>query len=127
MTGSLAQRPLASPRITALAGIVALHVLIAYLLLTALVQRPVPEAAPPPIVVVPFAEDPTPPEPKPTMQNGATDQTTRTRIHETDLPLAPLVTPEAPTPSGTALSEETPGSSQPLPPIRVLGKHWLPN
>jgi TonB family protein len=126
MTDSIAQRTLASPRITALAGIVTLHMLIAYLLLTALVQRPVPEAAPPPIVVVPIAEDPKPPEPKPMIQNGATDRTTRTRIHETEWQLAPLVTPEAPTPDGTALSLETP-SPPPLPPIRVLGKHWLPS
>src|SRR5579862_4067637 len=125
MTGSIAHRSLAPPRMTALAGIVALHVLLAYLLLTALVQRP-PAEAPTDITVISidtYHPQPVPPLP---LQPGPT-----TRPRPTPIPVPdPLVPPpsshEDSAPDATVVP---PGPASPAPPepIRVLGKHWLPN
>jgi TonB family protein len=126
MTGSIAHRNLASPRITALAGIVALHALIAYVLLTALVQAPAPPEAPPRITIVNVPEEPTPPVPEPKLQNGVTSERHRPTPTLPPPVLTPPVTPDAPV-NGTAVPPEVP-VSPPLPaPIRVLGKHWLPS
>ena len=125
MTGSITHRNLAPPRMTALAGIVALHVLIAYLLLTALVQRPSAEA-PADITVTSIDTYHPPPVPTPPLQPGPT-----TRARPTPIPVPePLVPPtpshEDSAPDGTVVP---PGPASPSPPepIRVLGKHWLPN
>jgi TonB family protein len=126
MTGSIAHRTLASPRIPALAGIAALHVLIAYLLLTALVQRPL-AAPPPPPMMATVITDPAPPVPTPPpAQPGPT---TRERFTQTfsipELHFTPPVLPEAPVTSNFVPPGPT---SVPLPePIRVIGKHWLPS
>jgi periplasmic protein TonB len=126
MTSSIVHRNLASPRITALAGILALHVLIAYLLLTALVQRP-GEEGPPPITLAPIERVPAPPVPTPPIQPGATSKGPQPRPDFQDLRFTPPTPPEAPAPRNAVGPGEPTGGSSPLPPIRVLGRHWLPS
>jgi len=127
MTGSIVHRTLDSPRIPALAGIVALHGLIAYLLLTALVQRPVTEPPSPPMTAT-VITDPAPPVPAPPAQPNPT---TTAKFTPQKFPIpepvfTPPVAPEVPAGIGV---EVPPGpTSAPLAePIRVMGKHWLPS
>ena len=127
MTGSMAHRALVPPRITALTGIVALHVLIAYLLLTALVQRPPGEPPPPPM----FATVDTikPPEPTQIPVQPTAVSTIHTP-HQIPIPppeFTPEMNPEVPRLEGTPVPADSVRSAQPTEPIRVLGSNWLPN
>jgi TonB family protein len=128
MTGSMAHRTLVPPRITALTGIVALHVLIAYLLLTALVQPPPGEAPSTRATVSVESNPPHVPPPIP-LKNDAIDKVPRPP-HELQVPKVDFtaeVSAEVPgiegsaEPQGPVLPPVTPE------PIRVLGKHWLPS
>jgi protein TonB len=127
MTGSIAHRTLASPRFPALAGIVALHVLIAYLLLTALAQRPV-DAPPPAPMAASIIRDPAPPEPTLPVQPGATTPQTYTP-RELPIPDPIFTPPAAPESAGLPgiVAPPEPPPAPPAEPIRVIGKHWLPS
>jgi len=128
MTSSAVHRSLAPPRLTALTGIVALHALIAYLLLTALVQQP--NAEPPPPTKVSFTPDvPRKPPPLPPLPTRPPDPT----VVIPNLPI-PLVRPPDPVAREAPVSGpviETPGAAGTAQaaelPIRVLGRHWLPS
>src|SRR5262244_2938420 len=125
MTGSIAHRTLTSPRIPALAGIVALHLLIAYLLLTAFVQRPT--LAPPMRTTVSFVADPAPPVPPPPLQRGPTTSEKFTKkVWVPEPPVIPPPPVEAPAPSDP-VGATGPVTPPPAELLRLIGKNWLPN
>jgi protein TonB len=127
MTGSIAHRNLASPRVTALAGIVALHVLVAYLLLTAFVQAPAAHA-PPSLEFVSLEPPPPPATPTPPIQPGPTTKPPTPR----EIPIPPVdftppVPPDVSAPPGTVVPPQQLTGPTVREPIRVLGRHWLPS
>jgi len=129
MTGSISYRPLVPPRITAITGIVALHLLIAYLLLTALVQPP-PKEAPPPAITAWFTPDPPRIPPAQTPPRPRDIDVTRPRPRDVRFPDRIVTEPvhaDVPVVAGTAEPPAPPSPARQEEPIRVLGRHWLPS
>lgn len=127
MTGSMAHRTLVPPRITALTGIVALHVLIAYLLLTALVQRPPSEPPPPPMFATVDTIKPPEPTQIPVQPTAVSTVDTPDQIPIPPPEFTPELNPEVPRLEGTPVPADSVRSAPPTEPIRVLGNNWLPN
>ena len=129
MTDSISYRTLVPPRITAITGIVALHLLIAYLLLTALVQPP-PKEAPPPAITAWFTPDPPriPPAQTPPRARDIDFARPRPRdVRSPDRIVTEPVHPDVPVVTGTAEPPAPPSPARQEEPIRVLGRHWLPS
>jgi TonB family protein len=127
MTGSIAHRTPVPPRITALAGIVALHVLIAYLLLTALVQRPAGEPPTPPIRATVETIQPRGPMPIPLQPDAVSTPSKPRQVSIPPPEFTPQANPDVARVQGTSVPPGPVASPPSADPIRVLGNNWLPN